>query len=193
LALRAGIATLPVDQVYTMFSPYCTDKGAKVKLDINFRHRFEAVTAVLGRRTHGAWYHMPTLPGPVDPRWLDRALEIGEVNMVSALGRPGHAATEQFLSQRYEAILQKKSLSEDAYDVLGAMVHLRHPDATSALVRALEQELGKKGSYHAWYLARFVSDLPKSAVPAIEALLPRMEDNQAAIFLTHLETLRTKP
>jgi hypothetical protein len=184
-AFEAARAALPAAEVYDQFAPYVQSdktKGAdKAKRD--------AVIAALGG-DYIAWHHRND-GGLLDPRWLDLAVKIKHHGLVNAFGRPGHKGAEDFLQTEFDAIFKKGRDHTAIQQVLTAMTRLRHPRAADALIATFEKEIGKPNSYAYWYY-HLIPELPKSALPPLEALAPRLQGRDADRFLDAIEELRNK-
>ena len=72
------------------------------------------------------------------------------------------------------------------------MVRAEHPDATDTVIATLEKFSTKTGYYGA-YLGQFIADLPKSALPRLEALIPTLPERVADGLLGAMQQLRDKP
>ena len=80
-------------------------------------------------------------------------------------------------------------------DIVGTMARFDHSYATDALVAAYEKfDLKSKGTgyYHYWYY-RVIPLLPKSAIPTLEALVPKLKGRDADLWLEAIQELRAKP
>ena len=73
------------------------------------------------------------------------------------------------------------------------MILIEHPRTVDYFLKALEKE-GKRKSryYYAWWLLPLIADLPKSAAPKIEALLPKLNERMVDEVIPHLEGLKAK-
>src|SRR5689334_15862266 len=101
----------------------------------------------------------------LDPRWLDSAIEADAADLVCKLARPGHEATNRFLSDRLEKLKQPHEVQE----VLRTMVRIKHPGAADAVIDVLKK-LGKDKYYYYvgyWY-GPMIAGLPKSALPKVD-------------------------
>lgn len=190
----AGRAALPAAKVYDTFAPYLTAKvdEKKKQRDPAWAHR-EAILDALGQR-HGHYWATRTHDDgpPLDPRWLDRAVEMQNLDLVRSLIRPGHDGANAFLKQRFNETFQKAKQLHECIDVLSGMIAAEHPEATDACVAILEK-FGKKADYYAYWLSGLVADLPKPAVPRLEALIPTLNDKVADSLLGYIQQLRDKP
>jgi hypothetical protein len=70
------------------------------------------------------------------------------------------------------------------------MVYGAHPEATDAFIAAFEKQ--KKNDYYAYWFAHLIPDLPKSALPRLEALVPTLGDRAADSVLDYIQQLRDK-
>ncbi|HYE17456.1 MAG TPA: hypothetical protein VEA69_03370 [Tepidisphaeraceae bacterium] len=126
---------------------------------------------------------------PLDPRWLDAAVDASSVELVCELARPGHAKANKFLADQLAA--SKKS--HEALDVLRAMVRVGHPDATDAVVGALKKQAKETSHYYfSYWYGPMVADLPKAALPKIEELLPTLPDKMVDQLMESVMALKNK-
>jgi len=128
---------------------------------------------------------------PLDPRWLDVGLKSEDLNLVHAAGRSGHPGATAFLTKLLDEEFKKKT-SNTIDEILLTMTRLQHPGATDALLAAYEKFVLKaKDSYHYWY-TRIIPLLPKAAIPALEAFLPKLKDRAADQWIEAIQELRNK-
>lgn len=190
----AARAALPAVKVYDTFAPYLTAKvdEKKKQRDPAWARR-EAILDALGQRHHYYYWSAPDADEgpPLDPRWLDRAVEMQHLELVRHLIRPGHAAANAFLKERFDETFKKSKQLHDCIEVLAALIAARHAEATDAAVAVLEK-FGKKGDYYGYWLNGVLADLPKSAVPRLEALIPTLNDKVADTLLGAIQQLRDK-
>ena len=190
-AFYAARHTYPAAKVFEMFSPYLTAKvdEKKKERDPAYAKREVIITAVDGRYYH--WWSREEGKPPLDPRWLDIAVRIRNLNLVRQLVRPGHAAANRYLKGMFDETLMRSTSLDQCHEVVAAMVAAEHPDATDAFLAAFEKH-GKKASYFSYWFAQLVPDLPKAALPRLEALLPTLTDRMADSLLGYIEQLRMK-
>lgn len=195
-AVRAARAALPPAEVYDQFSPYVLAAvGKKPSKKDNAPAKRDAVLDGLDADTftirYGWYSDDEEKPPPFDPRWLDVGLQAENLGLVHAAGRPGHPATIAFLTKRFDAELQKKN--NDIEEILLAMARFQHPGAADALMTAYEKFVVKaKGyTYDYWYY-RVIPDLPKAAIPALEAFLPKLKDRAADQWIEAIQELRNR-
>jgi hypothetical protein len=129
---------------------------------------------------------------PLDPRWLDLAVQLKHLELVSWLIRPGHPAANAFLKTTFDQTLAKAKQVHDCHEVVAAMIHAQHPDATDAFIAAL-QKFAKKMTYFDWWFRQLVPELPKSALPRLEALVPTLNEKMADSMLGYMQELRATP
>jgi hypothetical protein len=193
---HAAQRTLAPDKVFDIFSPWLAGQsdGKKKKGDPTPGNR-DAILNALGQGRHHYYYaklsqseEMPSL----DPRWLDIAVEIEHLELVHHLIRPGHTAADAFLKKTFAAALKKAKQSSDCHQAVSAMVQAQHPDATDALIAVLEK-FGKKVDYYGYWFGHQIVDLPKSAVPRLEALMPSLSERNADNLMGYIQQLREKP
>jgi hypothetical protein len=188
-AFHAARQSLPAAEVYDLFSPYLTAKvDEKKKKDPSWVKREAIIEALDGEYIHWHYYEDETLP-PLDPRWLDAAVRIKHLGLVNALGRPGHKAAEAFVGAEYDAALKKAKKQDDLSDVITVMVRLEHPKAADALLASYEKTIGKANVWTYWY-HELIPQLPKSALPKLEAVIPKLKDHALDQWVEAIQELR---
>ena len=190
-AFHAARAALPADRVFAEFSPYLAEGDGKKKSKDPARARREAVREALGGGRYRYWWPDRESVGETDPRWLDVAVQLEDLELVHALIRPGHAGAEAFLQKTFEATVKKSKDLHDCLAVVAAMVRAAHPGAADAFVAVLEK-FGKKNDYFVYWFGTLVSSLPKSALPRIEALIPELHERVADHLMGSLQQLRDR-
>lgn len=203
-AIFAARATMARADFYTEFSPML--KGVSEKLtrkNSAEQDRGMALLGVLNSRDHQRPYfnrhwisasrqerQRRTLPlQSLDARWLDAAVDAGAVALVCALARPGHEAVNRFLSE--QLALPKKP--HESLEVLRTMVRIKHPDATDAIISALKkQATDTHFHYLSYWYGPMIADLPRSALPKLEALLPTLPDKMVDQLIEPVLALKNK-
>jgi hypothetical protein len=184
VCFAAARRSFPADKVYTTFSPYLSsaadkkanDKRTAIASQLDLRYRAGGVE-------EGA---------PLDPRWLDTAVAVRDVELVARLIRPGHAAANRLLLQTFSEKLKSAKNIHDCHEVVAAMASAQHPDATDAAITLIEK-FNDKTAYYGYYLGHFIVNLPKSALPRLEALIPKLHERIADVLLVYIQQLREKP
>jgi hypothetical protein len=128
---------------------------------------------------------------PLDPRWLDLAVQIKHVGLVHHVGRPGHPAMEAFLRAELDTAIKAGREQNQLFQVAAAMVRNRHPDAANAVATGAE----KVSAYCEAEVAGFAvlaSRLPMDAIPQLEAVVPRLKGRAADVWVAAIEVLRNK-
>jgi hypothetical protein len=189
---------LPADKLYALFSPYLTAKvdEQKKQPDQAWAKR-EAILDGLGvhKPAFNNLKYRPTNPTeeppPLDPRWLDLAVRLKDLPLVTRLIRPGHSAANAFLAETFRATFAKAKQLLDCQDVVLAMIQAQHPEAPEAYLAVLEK-FGKKTDYYGYFVT-LIADLPKSAIPRLEALVPNLSEKMSDTLLEYIQKLRDKP
>jgi hypothetical protein len=187
-AFEAARASLPADEVYDRFAPYLAAAEGKKKgkgADAGAR---EAIIAALGG-DYVVWYRREQ-GVPLDPRWLDLAVQNKHLGLVNAVGCSGHAGAEAFLQAEFDATFPKAKNQDAVRELVGVMVRHQHPQAADALIASYEKVIGKT-NWYSWHLG-LIGMLPKSALPRLEALIPRLKDREADRFVDAVQELRDK-
>jgi hypothetical protein len=187
---QAARQALAADQVYEVFVPYLTATVNAKKKQPAWAKR-EAILDALGQRRHD-YARLAEEDEPVlDPRWLDLAVQLENLALVRQLIRPGHAAANSFLTATFSETLKKAKQLHECHDVVASMVRAAHPEATDALVAVLEK-FGAKYDYLGYWIGNLIVELPKTALPRLEALIPHLNDKFADSLLGYMQQLREK-
>jgi hypothetical protein len=189
-AFEAARRALPPAEVYDLFAPYLTAGGAGKK-DAAAQKR-EAIIDALGGSNSYWYYYRNDTRQPLDPRWLDLAARLKHVDLIHAIGQPGHPAAEAVLQAEFDRLFKVAKASDELRGVVSAMVHLRHPKATDALLAAYGKTIGKANPYGFWYY-HFIGELPKTAIPQLEAIIPKLKDRELDRWVEAIQNLRDKP
>jgi hypothetical protein len=188
---EAARDALPADQVFAMFSPYLTAKvdEKKKQRDPAWARR-EAILEELDATDYYV-AHEQRAEGELDPRWLDIAVRMEHLGLVVSLARPGHAAANAFLLKTFQEVLKKAKQVHECQQVIEGLIRARHPEATDAVVAVLEK-VGQKSDNYYWF-GKLLVDLPRSAVPRLEAVIPHLHERASDSLLGYLQQLRAKP
>lgn len=188
---HAARTEVPADKVFAIFAPYVTAKVDAKKKDRD--PAYAKRSAIIEQlEQHLYTYRQTDALPPLDPRWLDLAVQVEDLYLVGRLIRPGHAAANAYLSKTFTEQFKKAKQMYDCHDAAAAMVRAEHPDATDAVIATLEK-FGDKAGYYEYYLGHLVAELPKSALPRLEALIPKLHDRVADSLLGFMQQLRDKP
>ena len=188
---QAAHCNLPADKVFAIFSPYAMAKVDTKKKDRDPAYAKRA--AILNQLGQPRYMSGRTdAAPPLDPRWLDLAVRLEDLPLVGRLIRPGHAAANAFLSKTFAAQFKTAKQMHECHEVVAAMVRAAHADAIDAVIATLEK-FGDKTGYYGYYLGHLVADLPKSALPRLEALIPKLPERVADSLLGFMQQLRDKP
>lgn len=190
---EAARRTLPAAKVYEAFAPYLTAKSEDKKKSAAQSKR-QAIVNELHQWRHGGYgwrgVQREELP-PLDPRWLDAAVQVGDVALVERLIRPGNAAANRFLSEAFAKHMKSTAHPYECQTIVSAMGKARHPDAADAAI-ALIEKFNDKAYHYAYYWGQIIVELPKSALPRLEELLPKLNDRLADHLIGFLQQLRDK-
>jgi hypothetical protein len=214
LAMLAAARTKKPKDVYDSFSPYFLAQPAKKKRSDPAGEKREVVRSVIHRLAKGDRGHYYGRHGyfgeygddlnygklveeiTLDPRWLDAAVAIKDVETVIALARPKHKGTVSVLKEAMDAGLNASGGNFDnkLASVLDTMNRIDHPDTVECYLAALEKAGKATGNryYYAYWLLRLIPDLPKKAAPKIEALLPSLNEKVIDEVIPYLEQLKAK-
>lgn len=126
----------------------------------------------------------------LDPRWLDAAVDAGKVDLVCKLARPGHAVVNQFLAMERS----KAKEANVAFEIVETMVRVGHPEATDAVLSEIRKRTkDSKPYYYGYSCIHLVSELPRSALPKVEAMLPELPEKCVDSLMDEIMILKNKP
>jgi hypothetical protein len=187
-SFRAARRALPAAEVFESFSVYLATEERGSKSAISAKR--QTIIILLGGGATGPHLSQDDSPR-LDARWLDLAVRMRHVELAQAVGWPGHAPTEAFLQEVFDERLRTCKTFQNVNTVLNAMVRLRHPRATDALIACFEKNVGEAKSYLYLY-SQLIPDLPKSAIPRLEAVVPKLKDREGNQWLAAIQQLRDK-
>ncbi len=201
---HAARRALPAAEVYAIFAPFVTAKvdEKKKQRDPAWAKR-EAIFNALGffqQQYQQYNYYRPadeedTGDGKLaalDPRWLDLAVQQKNLGLVQRLIRPGNAAANAFLKDIFVDTLKKAKQAHQCHPVLYTMIRAAHPDAAESLIAVLERFRKEPGYSYGYWIGNLIVDLPKSALPRLEALIPTLDEKVADGLLGSMQQLREK-
>ncbi len=147
----------------------------------------------LGRRYYGGHQEVDheKFVAQLDPRWLDLAIDLEHVELVSLLAKPGNTAVGKVLMNALDQGLTKKSISE-IVTALTALVRIQHADAADAVIKTIVQH-SKGAGYGLWWAGRLIPELPKSAIPKLETMLKSLPEKRIEELLDYVTELKNKP
>lgn len=197
MAVRAGRESLPPAEVYDLYAPYveATVGKKRGRKDKAFDKRDAVLDGLDADYIPTYWYDdvndddkRPAL----DQRWLELGLRIEELSLVNAAARPGHKGAHAFLTKVVNGELKKKS-SHTMDDIVATMARLDHPGAADALIASYEKFVMKKKGYtYSYWYDDVIPMLPKSALPQLEAFVPKLKDDDKELWADGIQRLRDK-
>jgi hypothetical protein len=125
---------------------------------------------------------------PLDPRWIDAAVETGELWLVCEMATPGHAKVQEFFTK---ALGEVKP--DDVHRVLETMVRIGHPAAIDAIIDAIAKDAKSTRSYMGYWYGPMIVAMPRSALPRIEALMTTLPDKVVDQLMDSVMELKAKP
>ncbi len=134
-------------------------------------------------------------PADLDPRWLDVAVAMADLDLVTSLIRPDHKASREFLAAKFQSVAAQKTVDiHTLSNIIDTMVRINHPHATDCWITAMQKATAsKKPTYYGTYwLSRSVESLPVEAAAKIEALLPSLPERVIDEVLPHLQALKER-
>lgn len=197
-AFLAARATLTPIAFYEKYSPTMAGIGQKGTKKKNAEILVNILTTEHGHYIHSGWFarargemarkeaELPEL----DPRWLDAAVAAGSVELVHQWARTNHPATNKFLSDQ----LVKIKRPHEAHHILRTMVDIAHPGAADALIDVLKKAAKESHfSYYNYWYGKMIADLPRSAFPKFEELLPTLPEKMVDQLIESVLALKSKP
>jgi hypothetical protein len=182
---------LPAAEVYELFSPYLLALVNEKKVKAADSAKSHLMIEVLGGGTR-YWHSFMNSDAPqLDPRWLDLAVRIKNLNLVNALSRPGHVGAQESALAEFELAMKKHPTQDKVGNALRALVRLGYPKAADALIAAFEKVVGKSNAPIHWHVY-LIPDLPKTAIPQLEAIVPKLQGRVADQWLAAIDQLRAK-
>lgn len=144
------------------------------------------------------WRHFTELYGvspdiKLDDRWLDAAVQLGDLDLVMTLARPGHKPTNDFLTKQFKQQLKKKDWHYETFHSLQTMARTQHPQVVDHFCDALEKMGRQKTRYYGfWWIGQIVADLPREAAPRIEELIPQLPEPMVDDLVPYLTDLKAR-
>lgn len=208
-AFESACAALKPDDVFATFGAYLksytgpSKKGAtKKSKDINHA-RAETLVEAIGdgyrwtrsrysRLAYHAHAEPKTISSTLSPKWLDLAIEMDVRPLILQLAVSGNKKSNDALAKMYKELADGKS--KDFYQIselIEVLIRLQHPDATDAMVQAIEGLSKSTASYGLYWLLRLIKNLPKDeAIPKLETLITRLPEKIAEQVVDHLIELK---
>ena len=196
-AFQAAYRVWSPEKVFDEFSPYLKGaSGKKKRGDPSVAKQTAIAEALSG---NWRWKRFSWDPDAdeellkhVDPKWLELAVELKNMDLVQALARPGHAAANQLLSDSFNELLKKSKESYELRWIVGTMINIQHPEATDALIAAISKTAKGTHSWGLYWLGQLIPGLPKEALPKIEALLPTLPDKAIDQLMDYVSQFKSK-
>jgi hypothetical protein len=197
MAFFAACRSRKPAEVYELFSPYLKAKVNEKKKTDPATQKREVIIDSIGDGPswrHYYWYNRGTRDEDrkttFDPKWLDLAVDIEHLELVQSLAVPGHAKANAFLLKQFKQSISKSKEDHNTYQIASTMSHIKHPQATDAVIELIQKfAKGKYGYYYG--LGHLITELPKDeAVPKLEALLPSLPEKMIDQLLDYVTQLK---
>jgi len=182
LVFQAALQNLDPHRVFDNFSPYLMPPG-QVKKAVQTA-KSNAIIQYLTWSFYGE--HC------LDPRWLEVAMRIDNIGLIRGMGSPGNPMLIAYLKSKAEHLFEYNPKAEQFRILVETMVQLKHPDATSYFLKAVDAIPPKAEYASLWSLGNAIIGLPKSTIPQLESFLTKFDEVQANHWLTRIEELRAK-
>jgi hypothetical protein len=114
------------------------------------------------------------------------------MELVHALAVPGHVGANKLLAASFDELIKK---SKDPYDLIPTvktMVRAQHPRAADAVVATITKHAKGVRGYAMYMIVPLILELPKDAVPKLEAMLPGLPEKVMDQVLDHVTQLKNK-
>lgn len=131
----------------------------------------------------------------LDPRWLDEAVKLNDLDLMIHLAVPGHKGLNKALVTEIDSELAKKKWdpSHMLDDVLEAMIQINHPDLVPKIITVVERfNSSPKDWWGQYFLARVIPKLPATAIEPLEAMIPKINEKLLDSFVGPLEELKQR-
>jgi hypothetical protein len=135
----------------------------------------------------------PRLGVEIDPKWLDTAIELNDLETVMELAKPEHAGSMNYLSKWIDGVIGAKKFDPDytTHRVLDRMVELKHPEIVDKFIAILKRPWNFNRSYYGIAMVAYgVPRLPASAIPRLEALLPDLHEKIVDVLVPVLAEMK---
>lgn len=204
--VQAARRGLPADKVYDIFSPYLTAKvdEKKKQRDPAWLQREAVCNAIDDEFYYPHWHHAdddeegavhnryePEKLPALDPRWLDLAVSLERFDLLRTTIRPGHAGANALLQKAFNEGIKKSKDIYDCHEVVHLMFRAAHPGAVEAVFALLEKH-SKKLDYMGYWIGDLVRQLPKSEIPRLEALVPKLSNRAADHMVDLIHQIRER-
>jgi HEAT repeat protein len=129
----------------------------------------------------------------LDPRWLDVAIHIENLGLIRGMGTIDHPGMVAYLKSKAEQMYAYNPRAEQFRVLVETMVQLKHPEAASYFLKAINTIKPKTDYASLWSLGNSIVHLPKSVLPELESFMAKLEEAHANHWLARIEELRSKP
>ena len=131
-----------------------------------------------------------------DSRWLDAAVEAGELGLIDSLLQPGHAGAHEFLQKEFDKLLKKRDIDYDLHHVMRMMIDSKFDE--DPLIENYIAAMKKAGNprrrsyYGMWWLSSLMGRLPKKAAAKIEEAMQGLSEKAIEQLADSLVELKRK-
>lgn len=191
-AFDAAHAHLSADRVFEIFSPYLTPLIGGKKSDATTVKKYAAVVDQINSTGRG-YHSILTKQRPLDPRWLDLAVRLPHFDLLRTLARPGHAQLNEFLAEGFRKQVASAKKTDELRFYCETMAAVKHAEFEASFFAAVETIKAKTDPSAVYYYSALIPSLPKSAIPALEALVPKLGDRYSDHWVRRIEELRAQP
>jgi hypothetical protein len=195
-AVRAAYEVYSPQQFYDVYSPALRNLApgsGKRGRAVDLAKSVEGVFC--GKQlkvVHGLYFYLEAPPRsdiPIDPRWIDLAIEIKRTRLVCHLIPSGHAKAAAYLT---DIVKDKKADDSDRTDALAALQRIGHPGIVDLMGHLISTSTSENLHHFVYNLMSVIPKLSIDALPAIEALYQRLPEAFADEWIEPIAQLKRK-
>lgn len=128
----------------------------------------------------------------IDPRWLDAAVELEDLDLVTSLVTRDHKkAIEALRSWLHEKRKDKKSHDYSLFGILERLIEVEAPNVTEEVIATIKF-VEKSGKYFIANIARLIPHLPPEDLPKLEAILPELSADALDLVAGGIDELKQR-
>lgn len=108
----------------------------------------------------------------LDPRWLDIAINIENLELIKSLTHPGHRPTQDWAERQLSHAINNKQKSKvRPSKFVGLIIASDHPQMLDLYDEAIKYFLKKKDTWEVAICLEMIPQLPQLAIPRLEAMI----------------------
>ena len=195
-AVQAARQTQAPADFFAAFSPLLDAfKSKKRGSEVD---RAESLESCLGGRTmprvHGRFggaQHGADALGsvPLDPRWVDAAVDLQRTQLVVALVSVDHARATAYLAER---VSSDKTDRGERFNALTSLVQIQHPSAADLIIGMIERLKAPHDWSTTYTLKQLIPQLPPCDAPKLDEFLTRLAPDKVDEWIEPITELKRK-